>query len=104
MCACVWLSLDAMPAYDQTRTLRRHQTAIREHLKLWPRHSREARKVAVRAVFEAAQVPEAVTAHWLCYACATQRARWWRKFAVGECAAWTREHERDRQIFACPAV
>jgi hypothetical protein len=53
---CLRLPLDAMPAYDQTRTMRRHQTAIREHLKLRPRHSREARKIAVRTVFEAAQV------------------------------------------------
>jgi hypothetical protein len=53
---CLRLPFNALPVYDQTRTMRRHQTAIREHLKLRPRHSREARKVAVRAVFDAAQV------------------------------------------------
>jgi hypothetical protein len=36
--------------------MRRHQTAIREYLQLKPRHSHEARKIAVRAVFESAQV------------------------------------------------
>ena len=44
------------PVYDQTRTMRRHQTAIREFLQLKPRHGREARKIAVRTVFESAQV------------------------------------------------
>jgi len=53
---CLRLSPDTTPAYDQTRTMRRHQTAIREYLQLKPRHSREARNIAVRAVFEAAQV------------------------------------------------
>jgi len=38
------------------RTLQRYQTAIRDHLQLKPAYSREARKVAVRKVFEAAQV------------------------------------------------
>lgn len=53
---CLRLSPATTPAYDQTRTMRRHQTAIREYLQLKPRHSRESRKIAVRAVFEAAQV------------------------------------------------
>lgn len=53
---CLRLRPDARPAYDQTRTMRRHQTAILNHLQLKPRHSREARRIAVRAVFEAAQV------------------------------------------------
>ncbi len=53
---CLRLPQDAKPAYDQTRTMRRHQTAIRDHLQLKPRHSREARKIAVRTVFDAAQV------------------------------------------------
>lgn len=53
---CLRLAPDVMPAYDQSRTLRRHQTALREYLRLKPSHSREARKIAVRAVFEAAQV------------------------------------------------
>ena len=52
---CLRLSPDTTPGYDQTRTMRRHQTAIREYLQLKPRHSREARMTAVRAVFEAAQ-------------------------------------------------
>jgi hypothetical protein len=53
---CLRLPVREMPAYDQIRTLRRHQTAIRDHLQLKPRHSREARRIAVRKVFEAAQV------------------------------------------------
>lgn len=53
---CLRLPLPAMPVYDQTRTMRRHQTAIREYLQLKPRHSREVRKIAVRTVFESAQV------------------------------------------------
>jgi hypothetical protein len=44
------------PVYDQTRTIRRHQTAIREFLQLKRRHSREARKIAVRTVLESARV------------------------------------------------
>jgi hypothetical protein len=50
------LPLQLAPVYDQTRTMRRHQTAIREFLLLKPRHSRKARKIAVRTVFESAQV------------------------------------------------
>jgi len=38
------------------RTLERYQTPIRDHSRLKPAYSREARKVAVRNVFEAAQV------------------------------------------------
>ncbi|HEX4664250.1 MAG TPA: DUF4158 domain-containing protein, partial [Terriglobales bacterium] len=53
---CLRLPVQELPAYDQIRTLRRHQTAIRGRLQLKPRHSREARRVAVRKVFEAAQV------------------------------------------------
>lgn len=53
---CLRLPLAEMPAYDQIRTMRRHQTAIRNHLQLKPRHSREARKIAVQTVVEAAQV------------------------------------------------
>ena len=53
---CLRLWPDATPAYDQIRTMRRHQTAIREYLQLKSRHSHEARKIAVRAVFEAAHV------------------------------------------------
>jgi len=53
---CLRLAPDLMPDYDQERTLRRHQTALREYLRLKPRHSREARKIAVRAVHDAALV------------------------------------------------
>ena len=53
---CLRLPLQVTPVYDQTRTLRRHQTAIREFLQLKPRHSRDARKISVRTVFESAQV------------------------------------------------
>jgi Domain of unknown function (DUF4158) len=53
---CLRLPPQVMPVYDQTRTMRRHQTAIREYLQLKPRHSRESRKIAVRWVFESAQV------------------------------------------------
>jgi hypothetical protein len=51
-------SAQEMPAFDPMRTLQRYQTAIRDHLQLKPAYSREARKVkvAVRKVFEAAQV------------------------------------------------
>jgi hypothetical protein len=52
---CLRLPPDESPMYDQTRTMRRHQTAIRDHLQLKPRHSRETRRSAVRTVFEAAQ-------------------------------------------------
>jgi hypothetical protein len=53
---CSRLPQNIQPVYDQIRTLRRHQTAMREHLQLKPPYSREARKIAVRTVFEAAQV------------------------------------------------
>jgi Domain of unknown function (DUF4158) len=53
---CLRLSAQEMPAFDPMRTLQRYQTPIRDHLQLKPAYSREARKVAVRKVFEAAQV------------------------------------------------
>ena len=53
---CLRLSPHLMPAYDQLRTMRRHQAAIREYLHLKPIYSRETRKIAVRGVYESAQV------------------------------------------------
>jgi Domain of unknown function (DUF4158) len=53
---CLRLSAQEMPAFGPMRTLQRYQTAIRDHLQLKPAYSRGARKVAVRKVFEAAQV------------------------------------------------
>ena len=53
---CLRLSAQEMPAFDPMRTLERYQTPIRDHSQLKPAYSREARKVAVRNVFEAAQV------------------------------------------------
>src|SRR5215471_15876657 len=45
----------AEPCVSTVKMLR-HQTTICEYLQLKPRHSREARKIAVQAVLEAAQV------------------------------------------------
>jgi len=53
---CLRLPPLLMPAYDHLRTMRRHQAAIREYLHLKPIYSRETRRIAVRRVYEAAQV------------------------------------------------
>ena len=53
---CLRLPPLLMPAYDHLRTMRRHQAAIREYLHLKPIYSRETRRIAVRGVYEAAQV------------------------------------------------
>jgi hypothetical protein len=47
---CLRLPPRRMPAYDQVRTMRRHQAAIREYLHLKPIYGRETRKIAVRGV------------------------------------------------------
>ena len=53
---CLRLPMHLIPTTDQPRTLRRHHSAIRDHLGLKPSHSCEARRMAVHAVVDAAQV------------------------------------------------
>jgi hypothetical protein len=53
---CLRLPVHLVPTADQPRTLRRHHSAIRDYLGLKPGHSHEARRIAVRAVVDAAQV------------------------------------------------
>lgn len=53
---CLRLPMQLIPTTDQPRTLRRHHSAIRDHLGLKPSYSCEARHMAVHAVVDAAQV------------------------------------------------
>lgn len=53
---CLRLPVALAPTYEEPRTARRHQSAIREHLRLKASHSREATGIAARAVHESAQV------------------------------------------------